>query len=104
VNTTETNRISQACVIGEHAVELQFGDGFIGRVDLTPALWGQVFVPLLDPEYFRQLRIEDDTIRWPNGADFCPDVLRYWSESGGVRSPEETDAHFAPPLPTPSAS
>jgi hypothetical protein len=90
--------------VADHIIELQFSDGFVGRIDLRPALWGAVFVPLQDPTYFRQLRIEDDTIRWPSGADFCPDVLRYWCEAGGVRSQEETDAHFASPPPAPAAS
>ena len=91
----EINRITQARAIGARSIELQFGDGFVGCLDLTPALWGTVFEPLKDPDYFCQFRLEDDTIRWPNDADFCPDVLRYWCESGGVRSQADMDAHFA---------
>ena len=36
-----------------------------------------VFEPLKDPAYFRQVQVVADlgTIAWPNGADFCPDVL-----------------------------
>src|SRR3972149_292096 len=94
-STSEINRITHVRVVADHTVELQFGDGFVGRIDLSPALWGEVFVPLQDPTFFCQLRLEDDTIRWPNDADFCPDVLRYWCEAGSVRSQEETDAHFA---------
>lgn len=100
----EINRITQASVVGDRSIELQFGDGFVGRLDLTPALWGPVVEPLKAPEYFRQFRIEDDTIRWPNDADFCPDVLRYWCESGGVRSQEETDAYFSNRIPAPATS
>jgi hypothetical protein len=95
MNLPEINRIIGARVLDQHVVEVQFSDGFVGRVCLAPALWGAVFAPLTDPNYFRQLRLEDDTIRWPNGADFCPDVLRYWCEAGGVRSQEETDLYFA---------
>jgi hypothetical protein len=91
----EINRIIGASVVGEQTVELQFSDGYVGRVCLAPILWGPVFDPLQDDGYFRQLRLEDDTVCWPNGADFCPDVLRYWCEAGGVQSQEETDAHFA---------
>ena len=90
----DVNRITAARMVADHAMELQFADGYTGRLDLTPALWGQVFTPLKDPEFFRQFRLEDDTIRWPNDADLCPNVLRYWCEAGGVQSQKQTDAFF----------
>ena len=41
-----------------------------------PAMDG-VFEPLNDPSYFHQVHVDPEagTIVWPNGADFCPDVL-----------------------------
>ena len=104
MNVPEINRITAARFLREYAIELQFSDGYVGQLDLTPALWGPVFGSLTNPDYFRQFRLEDDTIRWPNDADFCPDVLRYWCEAGGVRSQEETDAHFAQQLAARAAS
>lgn len=100
----QNNRITAARVMANYVLELQFDDGFTNRIDLSPALWGSVFEPLKDLAYFRQVRIEDDTIRWPNDADFCPDVLRYWCEADGVRSREETDAHFEQKPAAPAAS
>ena len=100
----EINRITAACVITDHTLELRFADGFTGRLDLTPVLWGPVFAPLKDPAYFHRFRLEDDTVRWPNDADFCPDVLRYWCEAGGVQSQEATDAYFARRLAERAAS
>jgi len=95
MNNSDVNRIIGARVLEQHVLELGFGDGYIGRLDLSPALWGTIFEPLKDPAYFNQLQVEDDTIRWPNNADFCPDVLRYWCEVGGVQSQETTDSYFA---------
>lgn len=91
----ELNRITNATVTGDHTLEIKFGDGYVGQLNLQPTLWGPILEPLIDPAFFRQFRLEDDTIRWPNDADFCPDVLRYWCEAGGVRSQQETDEHFA---------
>ncbi|MEX2316752.1 MAG: DUF2442 domain-containing protein [Pirellulales bacterium] len=91
---SEVNRIVAARVIADHALELQFSDGFIGTLDFSPALWGPIFAPLIEPNNFRDFRLEDDTVRWRNGADFCPDVLRYWCETGSVQSQHDTDAHF----------
>jgi hypothetical protein len=94
-SSLDINRIVAARAVEHYVLELQFSDGYVGRLDLAPALWGPIFEPLKAHGYFQQFRIEDDTVRWPNDADFCPDVLRYWCESGGVKSQETTDAHFA---------
>jgi Protein of unknown function (DUF2442) len=104
MNVLELNRVIAARAIENHMLEIRFSDGYVGKLNLAPALWGPIFEPLKNEEYFRQFRIEDDTIRWPNNADFCPDVLRYWSESGSVQSQEETDSHFARQLTEPAAS
>lgn len=95
MNLPEINRIVAARVVANHEIELTFSDGYLARLNLAPALWGPVFCNLTDADYFSRFRLEDDTIRWPNDADFCPDVLRYWCEAGGVRNQAETDAHFA---------
>jgi hypothetical protein len=70
-------------------------------LDLAPALHGPIFGQLRQPAKFSQVTLQDGTLVWPNGADICPDVLRYWCELGRVCSQEELDAHFmaldAPP-------
>jgi hypothetical protein len=94
MNTSEINRVVGVRFLHDYVIELTFADGYVGQIDLQPQLWGPVFGKLLDLQEFRQVRLEDDSIRWPNDADFCPDVLRYWCEAGGVRSQEETDRFF----------
>jgi hypothetical protein len=91
---SDINRIVAAQIVGPETIKIEFGDGYAGTICLTPQLWGPIFEPLKDVNFFRQFRLEDGTIRWPNDADFCPDVLRYWCEAGGVRSQAETDAYF----------
>ncbi|HET6921937.1 MAG TPA: DUF2442 domain-containing protein [Anaeromyxobacteraceae bacterium] len=59
-------------------VELEFTDGSLRTVDLSPYLRGPVFQPVRDdPETFRAVRVDRrlGTIVWPNGADLDPDVL-----------------------------
>ncbi len=76
-------------------VALLYADGLNAVLDLSPVLHGPVFEPLKDPEFFSKLQIDSDTLRWPNGADIDPDVLRLWAESGKVLNQEETNAWFA---------
>ena len=56
-------------------VWIRFDDGAEGEVDLSSELDGEVFEPLRDPSYFAAFTI-DDTLTWPNGADFAPEFLR----------------------------
>jgi hypothetical protein len=54
-----------------------FEDGSSGEVDFSQEVWSGIFAPLADPEYFRQVRLDDElgTIVWPNGADIAPETL-----------------------------
>lgn len=59
---------------GGHRVWLRFDDGKSGETDLADELYGEVFEPLRDPEYFAGFLV-DGTLTWPNGADFAPEFL-----------------------------
>ncbi len=59
-----------------HALRLLFADDTSGTVDLSARLFGPVFEPLRDPEFFSQVRVDKyGAICWPNGADLAPDGL-----------------------------
>lgn len=67
-------------------LRLRFEDGAEGTVDVSTLVrFEGVFAPLLEPEYFRQVRVDPalGTIVWPNGADLDPDVL-YSKVTGSV--------------------
>ena len=96
-------QVTHCAVVGAANVRLKFRDGWSGVLDLGPALHGPIFSDLNQPAKFRKVAVHDGTLVWPNGADICPDVLRYWCEIGRVCSQEELDAHFtalyaAPPV------
>ena len=63
--------------LGGHRLRIGFEDGASGDVDFSQEAWGGVFAPLADPEYFGQVRLDDElgTIVWPNGADIAPETL-----------------------------
>ena len=62
--------------VRDFTIWVRFQDGTQGEVDLASELFGPVFEPLKDPEYFRKLQVaEYGTIAWPNGADVAPEFL-----------------------------
>ncbi len=91
-------QLQKAEPMGGTMVSLVYADGFSKVLDLAPALHGPIFDPLHAPDYFARLQVESDTIRWPNGADIDPSVLRLWAEKGKVLTQDETDAFFATPV------
>ncbi len=66
--------VLEARHLGGHRVWLRFDDGVTGELDLSSELAGQVFEPLRDPSFFARFEV-DDTLTWPNGADFAPEFL-----------------------------
>ncbi|NIM50392.1 MAG: DUF2442 domain-containing protein [Gemmatimonadales bacterium] len=69
--------VLEAKHVRDYVVWLRFRDGTAGEIDLGRELWGPVFEPLRDPEYFKTFTIHPEfhTLVWPNGADFAPEFL-----------------------------
>ncbi|MGI8984956.1 MAG: DUF2442 domain-containing protein [Acidimicrobiales bacterium] len=59
-------------------MRLLFDDGVVRDIRYVPGeAGGSLLVPLGDPAYFAQVRIDAEarTIVWPNGLDLAPEVL-----------------------------
>jgi len=69
--------VIKARVCGPFSLDLEFEDGTRKRVNLRRLLWGPVFEPLKDPNYFRRGKLDKvaGTVVWPNGADVAPEHL-----------------------------
>ena len=67
-----------------YRIRVEFSDGMVKEVDLGGELHGEVFEPLKDVEFFKQVRVnsETNTIEWPNGADFAPEFLYETGQEG----------------------
>lgn len=63
----------------DYRLEIVFDDGERAIVDVKPLMKRQVFKPLMDKAFFRQVKIDRKFggVQWPNGADVCAD----WIES-----------------------
>lgn len=63
--------------LDDYRLRLTFSDGVIKDVDLSDELYGQIFEPLKDLSFFKQVKVSEElgTIFWPNDADFAPEFL-----------------------------
>ncbi len=61
----------------DYGLRVEFDNDEVRDVDLRGELYGEVFEPLQDPDFFKQARVNEETrtVEWPNGADFAPEFL-----------------------------
>lgn len=71
------NDVVEVRYVRDYTLWLRFQDGTSGEVDISRSFKGPVFEPLLNPEFFKQVRVDPEigTIVWPNGADIAPETL-----------------------------
>ena len=70
-------KVIGATYVEGYKIFVRFSNGESGFVDLTDALWGQIFEPLRDVEMFRKFEVSHilHTIQWENDADLAPEYL-----------------------------
>ena len=57
-------------------LEVKFDDGTTGIIDLKDRLFGEMFEPLREIEYFKKVGLDEfGAPSWPNGADLAPDAI-----------------------------
>jgi len=78
-------RITGVRYLKDYWLELTFSDGQVAKLDFRERIIGRggVFTALENLDFFRQVQVDPEakTLVWPNGVDFCPDVL--YSEALG---------------------
>lgn len=72
-------RIKRVEYLDGYKLRIHFLNGEVKIVDFEEWIRNGkgYLLPLKKIEYFKKVRVDDCqyTICWPNGADFCPDVL-----------------------------
>jgi hypothetical protein len=88
-------RVTKVSHVKDHRLEIHFSDGTIAELDFARRVVGRGggFVPLADVEFFKQVTVDHEagTLVWPNGVDFCPNVL--YAEATG-KSVEQMDSRL----------
>jgi hypothetical protein len=88
-------RVTDVKHVKDHQMELHFADGTVAGLDFSRRIVGRGggFAPLANVELFKQVTVDHEagTLVWPNGVDFCPNIL--YAEAMG-RPVEEMDARL----------
>jgi Protein of unknown function (DUF2442) len=79
-------RITDVSHMKDYELEVSFSDGTVAVLDFRDRIVGRsgVFKPLESIAAFSQVAVDREagTLVWPNGVDFCPDVL--YAEATGM--------------------
>ena len=62
-------KVISAKYIEKYKIEFEFNDGLKKIIDLQNQLWGEIFEPLKDQEFFKRFKLNPFTIEWENGAE-----------------------------------
>lgn len=70
-------RVTAVTPLEPYNLRVEFNDGVVRDLDCTFLLRGTLGESLRDPEYFRRVRVDEEsrTIVWPNGLDPAPELL-----------------------------
>ena len=83
-------RITHVEHVQDYTLALTFSNGVRAELDLRDRVVDRsgMLAPLSDIDFFARVRVDPEagTLVWPNGVDFCPDVL--YSLATGEPLPE----------------
>lgn len=70
------DRVLSVKALPDFCLSVEFADGTSGVVALADRLFGPMFEPLKDREFFERVFVDEfGAVCWPNGADLAPDGL-----------------------------
>jgi hypothetical protein len=69
-------------IVAPYTIRVHFEDHTSQVINFERVLGGELFRPLRDLDFFRQVYISEGipTLTWSNGADFNPDHLHNWPD------------------------
>lgn len=74
-------KVIEAKYVDGYKIKFRFNDGRTKTIDFQDQLWGEIFEPLKNKEYFKKFKLNPFTVEWENGADFAPEFLYHYGES-----------------------
>jgi len=67
--------ITKLKYIKDYVLELHFDDGVIKNIDMKKFIGNGVSSMLSEIDFFKQVKVENGFLIWPNNYDLCPNSL-----------------------------
>ncbi len=82
-----TPELTDVQYVDGYRLQLTFADGVKVIRDFENEILGRggIGAALYDPAFFRRAGIDEGALTWPNGCDYCPDLL--YSLATGIPIP-----------------
>ena len=69
-------KVTKVSALPDWRLEVEFSDGTRGVVSIKDRLFGPMFEPLRNADFFVKVSVDEfGAVCWPNGADLAPDAL-----------------------------
>lgn len=80
--------VIKVTALPDYRLVITFDDHRQFEFDMAPYLYGEMFEPLKDPQFFNLVTVDPDfgCICWPNGADLAPDYLYMLMEASTMET------------------
>lgn len=62
--------------LDDYYISVVFDDGLNKKIDIKPFINDGISSALKDPDFFNKVYIDNGSVTWPNGYDFCSVFLR----------------------------
>jgi hypothetical protein len=79
MNIIEKSRIHDIIKVeplDDFFISIVFDDGMVKMVDIKPFISDGISLELNNPDFFRKVYLDNGSVTWPNGYDFCSVFLR----------------------------
>ena len=79
MNIIEKSKIHDILKVIPHEdyfISVVFDDGLAKKIDLKPFINGGISEELKDIDFFNRVYLDNGSVTWPNGFDFCSVFLR----------------------------
>lgn len=87
-------RVTAVEPLDDVRLRLEFSDGAVREIDCSFLMRGTLGEPLRNPDYFRQVRVDEEsrTVVWPNGLDPSPELLHDYEPADAAGGPARAAA------------
>lgn len=76
IKISKIHDVIKVVTLDDYILSVVFDDGMKKTVDIKPYINNGISADLKDPDFFNKVYLDNGSVTWPNGYDFCSVFLR----------------------------